>query len=85
MNVRAIAVKASENNNMTVGDWLAEAIVAHGRADRSGVSAVGGSNVPAIPLTGELKELLDGIQNRLSAIEAAKSKSLLSRMFGGHT
>ena len=46
------------------------------------VSADGGANVPAIPLTGELKDLLDGIQSRLAAIEAAKPKPLLSRIFG---
>ena len=89
VNVRAIAIKSSENNGMTVGDWLAEAVVAYSRSDRSGVSADantvsadGGANVPAIPLTEELKDLLDGIQSRLAAIEAAKPKPLLSRIFG---
>ena len=89
VNVRAIATKAAENKGMTVGDWLAEAVVSYSRSDRSGVSADantvsadGGTNVPAIPLTGELKDLLDGIQDRLAAIEAAKPKPLLSRIFG---
>ena len=88
-NVRNIATKAAENKGMTVGDWLAEAVVAYSRsagarvsADAETVSADGGANVPAIPLTGELKDLLDGIQNRLAAIEAAKQKPLLSRIFG---
>ena len=39
-------------------------------------------SLPAIPLTGELKDLLDGIQSRLAAIEAAKPKPLLSLIFG---
>jgi hypothetical protein len=89
LNVRNIATKASENNGMTVGDWLAEAIVAYSRSDRSRVSADaekvsadGGSNVPAIPLSGELKDLLDEIQTRLAAIESAKPKPILSRIFG---
>ena len=54
MNVRAMAIKAAENRDMTVGDWLAEAVVAYARsakvevsADGSGVSADGGANVPA--------------------------------------
>jgi hypothetical protein len=92
INVRAIAIKAAENNGMTVGDWLAEAVVAYSRSGRSGisadtntVSADGGANVPAIPLSGELKELLDSIQGRLNAIEAAKPKPLLSRIFGRQT
>ena len=90
VNVRAIATNASENNGMTVGDWLAEAIVAYSRSDRSrvsadaqSVSADGGTNLPAIPLSGELKDLLDEIQTRLAAVETAKSKPLLSRIFGG--
>jgi hypothetical protein len=89
LNVRNIATKASENNGMTVGDWLAEAFVAYSRSDRSGVSADGekvsadgGANVPAIPLSGELKDLLDEIQNRLAAVESAKPKPLLSKLFG---
>ena len=87
--MRNIATKAAENKGMTVGDWLAEAVVAYSRsagarvsADAETVSADGGANVPAIPLTGELKDLLDGIQTRLAAIEAAKQKPLLSRIFG---
>ncbi len=89
VNVRAIATKAAENKGMTVGDWLAEAVVSYSRSDRSGVSADadtvsadGGANVPAIPLSGELKDLLDTIQARLDAIEAAKPKPLISRIFG---
>ena len=88
-NVRGIATKAAERKGMTVGDWLAEAVVAYSRsagsgvsADADAVSADGGANVPAIRLSGELKGVLDDIQTRLAAIEAAKQKPLLSRIFG---
>ena len=89
VNVRAIATKAAENKGMTVGDWLAEAVVSYSRSDRSGVSADanmvsadGSANVPSIPLSGELKDLLTEIQARLAAVEAAKPKPLISRIFG---
>lgn len=88
-NVRSMAVKASETRGMTVGDWLAEAVVAYARSDKSGVSADantvsadGSANVPSIPLSGELKDLLTEIQARLAAVEAAKPKPLISRIFG---
>jgi hypothetical protein len=87
--VRNIATKAAENKGMTVGDWLAEAVVSYSRsagagvsADAETVSADGSTNVPAIRLSGELKGVLDDIQTRLAAIEAAKQKTLLSRIFG---
>ena len=90
-NVRGIATKAAERKGMTVGDWLAEAVVAYSRSDKSGVaadseglSADGGVNVPAIPMSQELKGLLEGIQSRLDTIEAERQKSLLSRIFGRH-
>jgi len=70
-------------------DWLAEAAVAYSRADRSvvtadgeTVSADGGSNLPAMPLSEELKGVLDGIQARLASIEAERQKPLLARIFG---
>ena len=89
MNVRAMAIKAAENRAMTVGDWLAEAVVAYARsakvevsADGSGVSADGGANVPAIPLGDELVKVLADIQARLGKMEAERQKPLLIRMFG---
>ena len=89
MNVRTMAVKASENRDMTVGDWLAEAVVAYARsakvevsADASGVSADGGANLPAIPMGDELVKVLTDIQTRLGKMEAERQKPLLNRLFG---
>lgn len=88
-NVRAIATKAAEAKGMTVGDWLAEAVIAYARADKSGVSADGqtvsadgGANVPAMPLSQELKTALDAIQDRLGKLEAERQKPFLVRLFG---
>jgi hypothetical protein len=76
---------------MTVGDWLAEAVVAHARADKRSisadaewVSADGGSNVPTIPLSKELETVLNDIQNRVGKMEAERRKSFLERIFGRH-
>lgn len=89
LNVRAMAIKAAESRGMTVGDWLAEAVVAYARADgakvsadASGVSADGGSNVPAMPLSADLAKLLEDIQGRLAKVELARRPSGLGRLFG---
>lgn len=85
LNVRALAVKASEIKGLTVGDWVAEALVAYSRSDKGGVSADGGANVPAIPLPAEITTALDDLRGRLERIEADRRKPLLSRIFGGRS
>lgn len=86
LNVRAMATKAAEKQGLTVGDWLAEAVIAYSRGKVSsagdGLSADGGSNVPAMPLPSELPALLSDIQARLNAIEAEKQRSVLDRLLG---
>ena len=89
LNVRAIATKAADAKGMTVGDWLAEAVVAYSRSANSGVSADansvtadGGTNLPAIPLPAELTGLLESIQSRLDRIEGERKKTLVARIFG---
>jgi hypothetical protein len=81
-----MATKAAERQGLTVGDWLAEAVIAYSRGKvpsaGDGVSADGGANVPAMPLPSELPALLSDIQARLKAIEADKQKSVLDRIFG---
>jgi len=86
LNVRAMATKAADRQGLTVGDWLAEAVIAYSRgkvsSDGSGLSADGGANVPAMPLPSELPALLADIQDRLKAIEAEKQRSVLDRLLG---
>ncbi len=86
LNVRAMATKAAEKQGLTVGDWLAEAVIAYSRgkvsSDGSGLSADGSANVPAMPLPAELPALLADIQDRLKAIEAEKERSVLDRLLG---
>jgi hypothetical protein len=64
LNVRSMAIKAAESRRMTVGDWLAKAVVAYVTADgakvsadAAGVSADGGSNVPAMPWSADLAKM----------------------------
>ena len=86
LNVRAMATKAADRQGLTVGDWLAEAVIAYSRgkvsSDGSGLSADGGTNLPAMPLPSELPALLLDIQDRLKAIEADKQSGVLGRLFG---
>jgi hypothetical protein len=84
-----MAIKAAEKQGLTVGDWLAEAVIAYARSDRSkvsadagAVSADGGANVPAVPMGEELAKVLTDIQARLGKMEAERQKSLLNRLFG---
>jgi len=73
-NVRDMAVNAANRRGMTVGDWLAEAVVKFSRSDEKQVSA----DVPAATLTDTVKALED----RLTKLEADKSKGFLARLFG---
>jgi len=86
LNVRAMATKAADKQGLTVGDWLAEAVIAYSRGKVSSagadVSADGGTNVPAMPIPSELPALLADIQDRLKAIEAEKQRNVFERLFG---
>lgn len=82
VNVRVMAIKASSDRGMTVGDWLAEAVVAYARADSKMVSADGGANVPAMATPPDLVSLLGDLQTRLAKVEAESSKPLFVRLFG---
>jgi hypothetical protein len=81
-NVRTIATKAAHDRGMTVGDWLAEAVVSYYRSAADGVSADNGAKVPAVIMPDELRGMLDDIRTRLAAIETAKPKTLLGRLLG---
>lgn len=89
VNVRSMAIKAAADRGATVGDWLAEAIVAHARADPAKVSADdamaqadGKTTAVAVPIPQDLMSLLTDVQTRLAKVEAESSKPLLVRLFG---
>lgn len=71
-NVRAIASRGATARNLTLGDWLSEAIIAYGKDD---------SQVPAIS-TEKVVDQLQALTDRLDKIEAERRKPWLSRLFG---
>jgi hypothetical protein len=81
-NVRDIATKAAENRGMTVGDWIAEAIVKHSRADKDGVSADAKTNVPAVEVPPDLPDLLAKMNKRLTELEKREQTGFVGRLFG---
>jgi hypothetical protein len=81
-NVRDMATKAADNRGMTVGDWIAEAIVKHSRADKDGVSADAKTNVPAVEVLPDLPDLLAKMNKRLTELENQKQTGFVGRLFG---
>ena len=81
-NVRSMAVKAADNKQLNVGDWIAEAIISYARSDKGGLSA-DGENLPS-PLTqSEVVDTLQVLNERLTMLEQRKRFQWLKRMFGG--
>ena len=88
-HVRGLALKAAEERGMTVGDWLAEAIVAFARsADRQqdrggGAAREGRSNLPATDRPPDLVEMIQRIDARLTALEEQRGRrGVFRRLFG---
>jgi hypothetical protein len=77
--VRDMALRAAEARGMTVGDWVAEAIVtvarAAGRAD-------GATNLPAREPPPDLTRMLQGIDERLRKLEERQTVGFFGRLFG---
>lgn len=82
VNVRAMAIRAAADRGAVVGDWLAEAIVAHARADAKRVSAAGESRAVTTPIPPDLQSLLIDLQSRLARVEVQASRPLFVRLFG---
>ena len=77
-NVRDIAVKAAQSRGMTVGDWLAEAIVA---SDRKRVSADSKSTAVAMPQE-KIIDMMETMNRRLTEMEQRHHQSFWGRLFG---
>jgi len=76
-NVRDIAAKAAGNRGMTVGDWLAEAVVAYSKSAKSGFSADG-----QVPATDDLAKAYESLSERLTIIEKNATRPWFERLFG---
>jgi hypothetical protein len=78
--VREMAVRHATERGMTVGDWVAEAIVGFARtADRP---RIGGSNLPATDAPPELAQLLQRLDERLTRLERRQTAGFFGRLFG---
>jgi hypothetical protein len=73
LNIRRLASAEAEARNLTVGDWVSEAIAAY---------AKGKGGVPATSQTETVSDALGAVMRRLEAIEADRDRGLLARLFG---
>lgn len=77
--VRDMALKAADGRGMTVGDWVAEAIVAYARGiDRKRER----DQLPATDAPPDLTRLLERLDQRLTRLEADRRPGFLARLFG---
>jgi hypothetical protein len=77
--VRDMALRAAETRGMTVGDWVAEAIVSVARAADK---ADRGSKLPATEPPPDLGATLRRLDERLSRLEERQTRSFFGRLFG---
>ena len=76
--VRDMALKAADSRGMTVGDWVAEAIVAYARGERKRER----DQLPATDTPPDLIKLIERLDDRLSRLEADRRPGLFARFFG---
>ena len=77
--VRDMALRAAEARGMTVGDWVAEAIITVARAADK---ADGVTRLPAREPPPDLTRMLQGIEDRLRRLEERKQVGFFGRFFG---
>jgi len=78
--VRDMALKAASARGMTVGDWVAEAIVALARsAERQ---AAAGPRLPTVDAPPDLAQVLRTLDERLSRLEQRPQPGFFGRLFG---
>jgi hypothetical protein len=75
-----MAVRGASERGMTVGDWVAEAIIGFARAaDRPRVS---GTNLPATDAPPDMVQLLHRLDERLTRLEQRQTTGFFGRLFG---
>ena len=78
--VREMALRHAAERGMTVGDWVAEAIVGFARtADRP---RAGATNLPATDAPPEIAQLLRSLDERLTRLEQRQTIGFFGRLFG---
>ena len=75
-----MAVRHAGERGMTVGDWVAEAIIGFARAaDRPTADRV---NLPATDRPPDLVRLVQRLDERLTRLEQRRSFGFFGRLFG---
>ena len=78
--VREMALRHATERGMTVGDWVAEAIVGLARtADRP---RAGATNLPATDAPPEIAQVLQRLDERLTRLEQRQTIGFFGRLFG---
>lgn len=78
--VREMALRHATQRGMTVGDWVAEAIVSRGRAaDKARDS---GANLPTTEAPPDMARVLERLDDRLTRLEARQAAGFFGRLFG---
>jgi hypothetical protein len=78
-HVREKALKAPDARGMTVGDWVAEAIILTIKRSE-GSNDAKASNLPATEAPPDLTKLIAGLNERLMRLEARENRSFLDRL-----
>jgi hypothetical protein len=76
--VRDMALRAADARGMTVGDWVAEAIITVARA----ADKAEGNKLPAREPPPDLATMLQSIEGRLRQLEARQQVGFFGRLFG---
>jgi hypothetical protein len=80
--VREMAVRRAAERGMTVGDWVAEAIVGFVRAADKGHAQE--PKLPATDAPPDLAQLLQRLDQRLTRLEQRQTIGFFGRLFGRH-
>ena len=79
-HIREMAVRRATERGMTVGDWIAEAIVGFVRAaDRTEGDR---SNLPATGAPPDLVQLVQRLEQRIARLEQRQTLKFFGRLFG---
>ena len=78
--VREMALRAAAARGMTVGDWVAEAIVALARAAER--AAASGPKLPTVDPPPDIGQALRALEERLIRLEQRQRTGFFGRLFG---
>jgi hypothetical protein len=81
--VREMAVRRAAERGMTVGDWVAEAIVGFVRAADKGHAPE--TKLPATDAPPDLAHVLQRLDERLTRLEQRRTIGFFGRLFGRRT